>query len=665
MNQSAPFNLPLGYSQKNDRISFRLFAPEAHSVEAVIYHHYEDEDGIRIPLQKNDEGIWEGTADGEFYGKWYAYLLQHPDNWENPLAKYPVADPWSLFVTTTNHYLQFPKTKIIQPEVFDWEGDNFVIPADPRDLVIYEAHIKDLVAHPSAKTKANGIYNDVREAEVGGIAHLKRLGINAVEFLPLQKFAYFEPPFGEETESGIKNTWNPYSRNYWGYMTSFFFAPETLYASNSPLDENAVIGRQKNAINEFKQVVKALHKANIAVLMDVVYNHASHYDLNPLKLTAKKHYFSLDEHGHFRNNSWTGNDIKTSSYWSRRLIVESVKYWMKEFHIDGFRFDLAGLIDWETVDEIRTEAQKINPNVLLIAEPWGGEYCPDKYSARGWSAWNDRLRNAFKGYNPTHDKGYIFGNWKPEYNRFAIENFIRGTLISGEQGLFQDSRHSVNYLESHDGYTLGDYIRIALDPAKATWHFPDKEPLTCLNQQELAITKFAALALFVSQGIIMIHAGQEWARSKHIAYSQAPDSNAGKLDHDSYNKDNQTNWLNFFEIDTNRSLFEYYKGLIKLRLSSPALRKANAGDIHFKVYTDPLHVTFSINGKSSGDKYDYFVSLNAHTKQSFEIKLPAGYWEMVVNKEKAGSHTFKSVKDSLLIRPTTGIVLRQLRVSKA
>lgn len=665
MMKSSPSTLPLGYFQNNDHILFRLFAPEADAVEAVIYHHYEDEDGLRVPLQKNNEGIWEGTVRGEFFGKWYAYQLEHQDNEQNPLAKYPVADPWSTLVTTRNHYLQFPKTKIIKPDAFNWEGDDFVIPPDPRDLIIYEAHIKDLVAHPSAQTNASGIYNDVREANIGGIAHLKQLGVNAVEFLPLQKFAYYEPPFGDETESGIKNTWNPYSRNYWGYMTSFFLAPETIYASNSPLYENAVIGRQEKAITEFKQVVKALHKANIAVLMDVVYNHASHYDLNPLKLTAKKHYFSLDEHGHFRNHSWTGNDLKTSSYWSRKLIVESVKYWMKEFHIDGFRFDLAGLIDWDTVDEIRTEAQKINPNVLLIAEPWGGRYCPDKFSEHGWAAWNDRIRNAFKGYDPTHDKGFIFGAWKPEYNRFAIENFIRGTLVSAEQGLFQSSRHAVNYLESHDGYTLGDYIRIALDPAKASHHFPDKAALIRLNEHELAVAKFSALALFVAQGITMIHAGQEWARSKHIAYTRAPDPNAGKLDHDSYNKDNETNWLNYTEIEANAALFEYYKGLIKLRLSSPALRKANADDIHFKVYTDPLHVTFSISGKSSKDKYDYFVSLNAHTKQSFEIKLPVGYWEMVVNQEKADSLTFKSVKDTLAIKPTTGIVLRQLRVSKA
>ena len=653
----------MGCTIAENHTYFRLFAPDVLSAEAVIFQNYEDENGYHVQLSKNDEGIWEGFAEGDHLGKWYVYLLQYPEDVQDPLLKYPAADPWSKLVTTKNHYLQFPKTKIIPPSSFNWEGDDFVAPEDPRDLIIYEAHIKDLVAHPSAKTKVRGIYNDFCDEGVGGIAHLKKIGVNAVEFLPLQKFAYFEPPFNERTKEGIKNTWNPYSRNYWGYMTSFHFSPETIYASDASLEPGAVTGRNDNAVNEFKQVVKNLHKEGISVIMDVVYNHASHYDLNPLKQTAKEHYFRLDDQGNFANNSWTGNDIKTESKYSRKLIVESIKYWMKEYHIDGFRFDLAGMMDWETVDMIHEEAKKINPNVLLIAEPWGGKYCPAEYSQHGWPSWNDRIRNSFKGYDPHHDKGYIFGHYKPEINRFALENFIRGTLKSQEQGLYESSRHSVNYLESHDGYTLGDYIRIALNPEKARQTF-NKTDITKLTPEELKISRFAALALFVSQGVTMIHEGQEWARSKIISAPPETDPNSGKFDHDSYNKDDETNWLNFTEIQLNKELFEYYKGLIRLRLSSPALRKAQPDEVHFKVYEDPLHITFSINGKSTKDKFDYFVSLNANSRESHKIKLPEGYWEMVVDAEKAGSETFLSISKEFTLQPSTGVVLRKLRVSK-
>lgn len=652
-----------GYCLKEDSILFRLYAPNVLSAEAVIFDHYEDSEGVQIPLQKNDEGVWEGSLCGDHIGKWYVYQLQHPEESQDPLLKFPVADPWSEFVTTRNHYLQFPKTKIIAHTPFDWEDDDFVTPVDPRDLIIYEAHIKDLVAHPSAKTKVRGIYNDFCDAEVGGISHLKKLGVNAVEFLPLQKFAYFEPPYNELTAEGVKNTWNPYSRNYWGYMTSFFLAPETIYASDASFEANEIIGRNEQcAIQELKGVIKDLHKEGITVIMDVVYNHASHYDLNPLKQTAKEHYFKLDGQGNYINDSWTGNDIQTSSFYSRKIIVESVKYWMREYHIDGFRFDLAGLLDWETVDLIRHEAQKINPNVLLIAEPWGGRYAPMEYSQHDWPSWNDRLRNSYKGFDPLHDKGLIFGKIKAELNRHSIENFIRGTLESDDHGLYSSSKHSVNYLESHDGYTLGDYIRIALDPAKADQSHVKCE-ITKLSAAELKIAKLAAFTLFVSQGITMVHAGQEWARSKVISAPAELDPNSGKLDHDSYNKDDATNWINFDEISINSELFDYYKGLIQLRLCSPALRKAMPDEIIFKVYKDPLHFTFSINGDSSNDKYDYFISLNANTHRSNKIIIPVGYWEMVANADQAGENTFKSIRDSYSLAPSTGIILRKLRIT--
>ncbi|HET8864895.1 MAG TPA: alpha-amylase family glycosyl hydrolase [Gracilimonas sp.] len=656
---------PLGCTSEHGATIFRLFSPKAHSVSVFIYESYEDESGIVIPLTKSEDGVWETIIQNTFIEKWYAYKISGPEN--DPFfmqTSHTIADPWGKYVTSKNHHLQFHKTKILPPLNFDWENDTFIGPKDPRDLIIYETHIKDMVAHPTAETYVQGIYNDFREAKTGGIQHLKKLGVNAVEFLPLQKFPYFEPPFQEETEEGIKNTWNPYARNYWGYMTSFFLAPETLYASDASLEKGDVIGRTRKAESELKNLVKELHKEGISVIMDVVYNHASHYDLNPLKYTAKDHYFRLDDTGNLLNDSWTGNDIDSTSAYSRKLIVESVKHWITEYHIDGFRFDLAGILDWETVDLIKEEARKLNPHVLLIAEPWGSEYKPEGFSDHDWSSWNDQFRNGIKGYNPSEDKGLIFGNIGL-HSRFSIENLIRGTLKSNAFGLFNHSRHSVNYLESHDGYTLGDYIRIALDPKKGLQVFSDKDEATVLSGLEEKIAKLASLILFVSQGITMLHAGQEWARSKIIADPENIDPQKGQLDRDTYNKDDETNWLNYNEIELNENLFRYYKGLIKLRLKSPAFRKSEPEDINFKVYDDPLHITFSIDGKSSGDKYDYFVSLNANEGLEHEIILPAGYWEIVVNASKAGYNTIKSTHQSLNVPPSSGVVLRKLRVTNA
>lgn len=664
---SSSLDLPMGYHVAEGTTSFRVFSPRAKRIEVQCFKEFNDAPELILPLERSKDGNWIGSVDKDLTHYWYAYHIFPPDE-ETPFfipTSHLIADPWSKHVTSLNHYLQFPKTKILPSDEFDWEDDTFQSPEDPRDLIIYETHIKDMVAHPSARTFVQGIYNDFRQAQVGGINHLKRLGVNAVEFLPLQKFNHIEPPYNVETEQGIKNTWNPYSRNYWGYMTTFFMAPETLYASDGSLEENAVLGRQTNAATELKELVKALHREGISVIMDVVYNHASQYDLNPLKYLAKDQYFKLDEAGGFINNSWTGNDINTSNEYARKLIVESLVHWLKEYHIDGFRFDLAGIIDWETVDLIKAETRKINPNVLLIAEPWGGEYKPAGFSDHGWAAWNDRIRNGFKGYNPVEDRGFIFGGWSSESSRYGLENFIRGTLKGGDHGLFNTSAHSVNYIESHDGYTFGDFIRIALNPENADKKFKNKLRLTRLSEQEMAHAKLGALALFVSQGITMIHAGQEWARAKMIVDHSGKDPNAGKLDKDSYNKDNETNWLNFNEIDINRTLFEYYQGLIAFRMSSAAVRKAAPEEIEFKVYEDPLHVTFSICTNRKDDPYDYFISLNGNTSQEHKITLPEGYWEVIVDHETASNETKTSVRDSYVVPPTSGIVLRKLRLIKS
>ncbi len=657
----------LGYTLLDKGVVFRLFAPQADEVVLEVFDHYEQTSGSRFKMQKDEHGIWNyHHLASRLVGKWYGYSLHKK---EASLFYEPtvhlIADPWSKHVTSRNHYLGFAKTKIVEDENFEWEDDDFVTPDDLRDLVIYETHIKDMVAHPSAKTYVQGIYNDFREAEIGGISHLKSLGVNAVEFLPLQKFAYYEPPFNQKIEGGLVNTWNPYARNYWGYMTSFFFAPETIYASDATLEEKEIVGRTNAASTELKDLVNALHKEDISVIMDVVYNHASQYDLNPLKYTDKGHYFRTNELGQYLNDSWTGNDIETQTEYSRKLIVESIKHWMIEYHIDGFRFDLAGIIDWETIDLIKKEAQKINPNVILIAEPWGGEYKPAGFSDHGWASWNDRLRNGFKGYDPLHNKGFIFGAWSHSSTRFALENFIRGTLESAEHGLFNSSKDSVNYIESHDGYTLGDFIRIALNPEKKEKVYKKKSVATKLTKKELKVAKLGALSLFVSQGITMIHAGQEWARSKVITDHTGKDQNAGKLDHDSYNKDNETNWLNFNEIKLNQDLYNYYLSLIEMRKLSPALRKAEPDEIIFKVYQDPLHITFSIDGTSSGDSYDYFISLNANINSDHEIDLPKGSWEVVANEKECDSNGIIQIQEVYNVPASSGVVLRKLRVSKS
>ena len=202
-----------------------------------------------------------------------------------------------------------------------------------------------------------------------------------------------------------------------------------------------------------------------------------------------------------------------------------------------------------------------------------------------------------------------------------------------------------------------------MDHSKNEQKFENKRALTHLSQEELDTAKLASLTLFVSQGVTMIHAGQEWARSKLIFDPRNRDKRNGLLDHDSYNKDNETNWLNFNEIEINKGLFEYYKGLIELRLNSPALRKALPSDINFKVYKDPLHITFSIQSNQDLDPYEYFISLNGNPKKEHSIDLPPGGWELLADKNSIKLNKAKiTIENSYTLAPSSGVILRRLRI---
>ena len=647
---------PLGANFESGNTVFRLFAPTATSVKLVIFARHDDVAGEEFSMMRDDDGVWEGSLAGERVGLYYGYRIDGPkDNISMFDSIKIIADPYSRAVVTQNHYSHPGKSIIIDTE-YDWEGDTWIT-TPIRDLMIYEMHVRDMTIHPTSGVEKAGTYLGLtEEGKTGGIDYLLDLGVNAVELLPCHDFGNMEIPYEDSTSLGY-NTWNPYERNHWGYMTSYFFAPESYYASDGNMTPGDYCGIHGQQVKEFKDMVKALHKKGIAVLMDVVYNHVSQYDLNPFKYIDKKYYFRLDEQGQFLSKSGCGNDFMSERPMARRLIIESVKYWMTEFHIDGFRFDLAYLLDEETCKQIIEEARKINPNVYIIAEPWGDGYGPDYFSRIGWAAWNDKIRNGVKGQNPFDNPGFIFGKWERENNPAAIKRYVSGTLV-GDGGLFQRPEHSINYLESHDDHTFGDFVRIGTKRVTADEQIVDLPGHIKLTNREMKISKLGALFLMVSQGAVMIHSGQEFARSKVIAKTEAPDPDQGKVDHNSYNKDNETNWINYEHREINRELYDYYQGLIALRKAHPALRQARREDIHFLDCDNKFGLGFWIDKNSSGDSHDILVLMNANPKRRAKFEIPNGQWSIVVNGKRAGEKILKTGISGIVDVPTTtGFVL--------
>jgi pullulanase len=389
--------------------------------------------------------------------------------------------------------------------------------------------------------------------------------------------------------------------------------------------------------------------------MDVVYNHLSEFEYGNLKEIDKDYYFRLNPDSSYCAVSGCGNDLKTERPMVRRLIVESILYWMKEYHIDGFRFDLGKLIDWETIETIIYKAKKINPDVVFVCEPWGGGYDPAGFSLRGWGAWNDQIRNGIKGENPENGLGWIFGKWYGNNSPQRIKSYVNGTLTKDTLGLFQKASHSVNYLESHDGYTFGDFIRLGLGDVKPNEIIKNVDKNAKLNPMQLKLNKLGALFLFTSRGIIMISEGQEFARSKVIPLNEkADDSQKGMIDHNSYDKDNETNYINYKYAKLNKDLVDYYKGLIELRKEFGSFRRADYNKVRFMdLYDNNFALGYEVKHKNE----NFVVLFNASPNDPIVCELPEGKWEIIVNPEKAGIKLLKKVQGKLTVEPSSGYVL--------
>lgn len=635
---------------------FRLFAPSAEKVFLVTFAQPENENGSEYEMTKDSSGVWGYSLDGEHFGLYYGFKVHNPGDDERK-KKVICLDPYAKAVTTLNTYLNPRRAIVVKENDYDWEGDTW-IQRDWRDLIIYEMHVRDMTAHHSSGAKKPGTYSALAETDInGGIDYISSLGVNTVELLPTHEFANIEIPY-EDSLLGRMNTWNMYERNHWGYMTAAFFAPEAYYAEDwKQFKWNVWEGKEGKQINQFKDMVKAFHKRGIGVIMDVVFNHLSEYEYGNLKEIDKDYYFRLDEKGNFVSQSYCGNDLKTERPMTRRMIVESILYWMKEYHIDGFRFDLGKLIDWQTIEEIIYEAQKINPHVVFVCEPWGGGYDPKGFSLRGWGAWNDQIRNGVKGENPKNGLGWIFGKWHGNNNRNRIKSYLKGTLVSDEHGLFQKKEHSVNYLEAHDGYTLGDFVRIGLHEAKENKVVKDVDEFVKLSEEQLRLNKLAALFLFCSQGIVMIHSGQEFARAKIVdPNSPVKDKHKGMIDHNSYEKDNETNYINYKHAKINGDLLRYYKGLIDIRNKFSAFRRADENSF---VFFEPAKNEFALGVKIVHDDDVFLVLFNADRKKVETFPLPEGTWEVIADETSAGISPLREFSGEVKLQHSAGMILKK------
>ncbi|MDD3171003.1 MAG: type I pullulanase [Bacilli bacterium] len=630
----------LGAIAKENSTSFRLWAPIATKVTLNLYttgtpeaYGGTDKPKETVSMIKSIKGTWQITLPSNLHGTYYTYSVT------NGSTTNEVVDPYAKSAGVNGlrgMVIDFSK---INPEDFTYNTRANNI-SSPTDAIIYELHVRDLTSHSSwtgpeeyrGKFLGLTVEGTTYEGVTTGLDHIKELGVTHVQLLPIFDF-------------GVIDEANPKKDFNWGYMPINFNVPEGSY-STDPYDG-------VSRVVELKQATTALNKNNIGVIMDVVYNHTGQSADSNFNLILPGYYYRMNDDGSFSNGSGTGNETASERYMMRKFMVDSVTFWATEYNLSGFRFDLMGLHDTETMNEIVTALKAIDENILIYGEPWTGGDTPldedlaaDKVNLEDMpdvAAFNDEIRDGIKGsVFSAAEKGYIQGNVTTE-----IINKVKYGIVGGiehpdvtTEGLSYDMywhtspTKTVNYVSAHDNNTLYDKIILS----------------TTTKQKDLRddMQKQANAIVMTSQGIVFLHAGVEFLRSKP--------ADGGGYDSNSYESGDSTNQLRWDlkAKAVNMECFEYYKGLIELRKAHPAFRMTTAEEVVANVdflYEDQEGViAYTISNFANDDTWGTILVINNNcNKQLVTLTLPAGEWNLVTNSTKAGTSVIKTYTDGSTI----------------
>jgi len=595
--------------------AFRLVAPKATYVEIVFRDHpagtrQETRSMTATSVGERAFWHWRGTPPLPCY-RYRVHLVDRTLN---------LADPWSATVARQKGPRGDAWSVALQePAPFDWQGCEAVeVPADRA--VILELHVGDQTAHTSAGSAHPGTLLGLRQSldDAVGLGHARALGINAIELLPMTSW-----PINEGDRS-----------NHWGYMPSFFCAVTERYgerwsaAARGDWPDFDGDGRYVDPGVALKELIRACHRAGMGVLLDVVYNHVSMHDRNPLLHLDPGGWFHHSDSGHLRAISGCGNDLDSRHPEMRSLILHSVRRWLAEYRFDGLRLDLAELLDDETLRGIVAVAEQERPDALLIAEPWSfGGHRPAAIAALGYSVWNDRCRHAIKGREPGSGHGFALGRAPDDNGEWRDE--MRVVLAGCAQavgGHLPGAAHSLNYVESHDDRTLGDFLRLALAEVRAD-EIIERAAVARLSERALAVHKLIAALLLASRGPVMLSQGQTWGRAK-VATGPADPPGQGKLCANSWDRTDETNHLDWRQRDLNRELVQWYRALIDWRCNDLVPAWAAGGEQRFVRGDNVLSLGYTVHAAGR----THAVLFNADPTADARLPLPAGQWRVLLGE---------------------------------
>lgn len=638
------------YSKKAAAVTLLLYAANEYTIPVVVYPLH--------PFRNKSQRTWHCRLKREEIkgAVYYAYqvngtLGDDPPFWHRFSPEKILCDPYArevffppdfrrdAAIGTESNAGKAPLGHLpVQQDAFDWEDDRPV--RHTHDLVIYEMHVRGFTKHPSSGTGEDkrGTFAGIIEK----IPYLQDLGITAVEFMPVHQF-------------------DPGEKNYWGYMTLNFFAPHHLYSS---------IKNPGGAVQEFKAMVKALHKAGIEVILDVVYNHTTEGGndgpLYSYKGIDNSAYYLLNHHegDPYENFSGTGNTLRTDHPVVQALIMDSLRYWVKEMHVDGFRFDLASVFTRRSDGSIgespvfaHIAADPELNGVRLIAEPWDarGVYQLGRaFPGADWYQWNGQYRDHIRQFIKS-DAG-------------MLTEAIR--RLYGSDDLFPDDPlhacrpyQSVNFLTAHDGFTLYDLLAYSRKYNEANghnntdghepnyswncgWEGDEGVPQEVMGLRLRQAKNFMTL-LLLSNGTPMLLAGDEFLQTQ-------------KGNNNPFNQDNETSWLDWHRLQRMSDHFAFVKKLIAFRKQHPMLCRSRFWRDGVRWYGENGQLVFNYEArrfafylaKEVNDEVDMYVMINAHWEGAeFQIMEP-GPWKRIINTFLAPPEDFVTDRDELIVQQT-------------
>ncbi|MEC1741098.1 type I pullulanase [Schinkia azotoformans] len=614
----------LGANYSLTETTFKVWAPSAEDASLLFYNKrgtiYQ-----MFSLAREEKGVWSITLHGNYDGYFYRYNVCVNKVWREAV------DPYAKAVSVNGEYgvvVDLSKTTV--PKY-----SQYLPPfKSPTDAIIYETHIRDFSIHPESGVKNKGKYVAFCEEGTKGpyecktcLDYLVDLGITHVELLPFNDFEGID-------ESGNQDQYN------WGYNPVHYNVPEGSYATD-PYDPYV-------RIRETKEMIEALHQKGIRVIMDVVYNHVYRREYSSFRKIVPGYYFRFNEFGLPSDGTGVGNDIASERLMVKKFIIDSVQYWVKEYNVDGFRFDLMGILDIETMNAVRQTIDEIDPSIIMLGEGWNLDTpLPEEEKAIIKNAeklpriahFNDVFRNSVKGsIFDLLEQGFISGDIR--YNDNFRMLFAGSITITKEMdGLFQSPQQSVNYVECHDNHTLWDKLEISN---------ADESLEIRRKRQYLAIA-----IVLLSQGIPFLHSGMEFFRTKY------GESN-------SYNKPDNINQLDWARKNMYENYIPLFQALIAIRKAHPAFRLSTSEEIqrHYKwLAPSPNLIGFLLHDLDEIDTWENIIVLFNNGVLPKEYLLDdCDQWIIAVSGDKADLNGIAQITKKVMIEPLSTLILFKTKI---